>query len=49
MMDDGDGGVVVLWWCDFREGSAFECESGVTNGRMCHRPCYLVGYFSDHR
>ncbi len=36
MMDDGNGGVVVLWWCGFGEGSAFECGSGVTNGRMEH-------------
>jgi hypothetical protein len=34
MMDDGDGGVVVLWWCSFGEGSAFECGSGVTNRRI---------------
>jgi hypothetical protein len=36
MMDDGDGGVVVLWWCGFREGSAFECGSIVINWRMEH-------------
>jgi hypothetical protein len=36
MIDDGDGGVVVLWWCGFGEGSAFECGSGVINKRMEH-------------
>jgi hypothetical protein len=36
MMDDGDGGVIVLWWFGFGEGSAFECGTGVTNGRMEH-------------
>ncbi len=36
MMDDKDGGVVVLWWCGFGEGSAFKCGSGGTNERMEH-------------
>ena len=45
MMDDEDGGVVVLRWCGFGEGSTFECGSGVTNRRLGHLLfLFLVSY-----